>query len=215
MYSSKRKEFYYAPLSKPLLNFRNQNVTNEFVKVIKLFADKGAAGFVLKNVAWLLADTKFEDEAINNNPKLGNFGMMDYDFYTHTKTENLPELGSLLGKWRKVVKNLTLSGPFMVKEELHNVNSYRDEKQSLMVDLPVQGHVLSKQSINVSDLVNSLNISFNADNVAWPLWKVSVSLCNNDVILIINVLGECHSSSYRRNAFSNLPTARCSFNTLH
>ncbi|XP_019873780.1 uncharacterized protein LOC109601911 [Aethina tumida] len=188
VYSSKRKEFYYAPLSKPLLNFRNQNVTNEFVKVIKLFADKGAAGFVLKNVAWLLADTKFEDEAINNNPKLGNFGMMDYDFYTHTKTENLPELGSLLGKWRKAVKNLTLSGPFMVKEELHNVNSYRDEKQSLMVDLPVQGHVLSKQSINVSDLVNSLNISFNADNVAWPLWKVNATAVPTDAMHLVTYL---------------------------
>ncbi|KAL3288510.1 hypothetical protein HHI36_002951 [Cryptolaemus montrouzieri] len=126
-FSTIRKEFYYAPEGWPQLNFRNENVTQEFVKVLRKFAEKGAKGFRIRDAHILLVDPHFEDQLPDNSQEAKEKGyfLTDYGFYVHSKTENLLELGPLLNDWRKVVKNLTDNGPFMVKNVVNKVESYK------------------------------------------------------------------------------------------
>ncbi|CAH0550391.1 unnamed protein product [Brassicogethes aeneus] len=184
-YSPKRKQFYYAPVNqKPLLNFRNPNVTDAFSNVIKNFIEKGASGIMLKNAAHLLVSPKFEDETPRTNV---NFGLEDYGFYTHTKTEYLEDLAPLIKEWRTAVNNNTRSKPLMVKEELQKVKAFKIGTE-LVVDLPLQSHAFNKETINVTDLVNSLNSSFSVDGVRWPLWKVNTSAVPEDALEIVTYL---------------------------
>jgi solute carrier family 3 protein 2 len=169
-YSESRKEFYYSPQGRPQLNFRNPNVTDEFAKVIKKFLGYGASGVRLRGAPYLLADGKFEDEIILQNAP-GCF-MTDYCSYSHSKTENLLELSTLLKEWRVVVKNMTENGPFMVADDLSNIEAYK-VNNSFIVDLPLQSHLFHKSNANVTNIVQMLNSTFNINNITWPLWKIN------------------------------------------
>lgn len=171
-YSDVRKEFYYSPFDKPHLNFRNENVTNKFSDVIRKFLNHGTAGIRIRNAPFLLVDPEFKNESIAGGASAVGFGHKQYNFYTHTRTQNLPELGPLLKQWRAVVKNKTENGPFMAKEELTRTDVYR-VNTALMVDLPVQAHAFAKPNILVSEVINNLNHTFNIENIDWPLWVVS------------------------------------------
>lgn len=180
-YSENRKQFYYAPTGKPHLNFRNPNVTFEFIKIIKKIINSGASGIRLRNAHLLLTDAKFEDELPSQIPNNNKFSLGQYGFYSHTKTENLPELGLLLNEWRKVVKDNTENGPFMVANHLGNPDSYR-VNNTLVVDLPIYYHLFAKPTVNVTDLVNSLNYILNIDNIKWPLWNSNSTALPKDVL---------------------------------
>lgn len=184
-YSDRRKEFYYSPLDVPHLNFRNENVTEEFSKIIEKFLGHGASGIRIRNAPLLLVDSKFENEKGIAN--VAGFDHTQYGFYTHSKTENLPELAPLLKKWRKVVRNKTENGPFMVAEELTSTEAFKIN-DSFVVDLPLQAHVFSKQNLVVSEIVNSLNHTFSIENIEWPLWKVNNSALPKDVLDIVTFL---------------------------
>lgn len=169
-YSDTRKQFYYSLFDKPHLNFRNENVTKKFSDVISKFLNLGAAGIRVRNAPYLLVDSEFKNESIASTTK--DYDLKDYNFYRHTQTKNLPELGALLKTWRDEVRNKTEDGPFMVSEELPNTQVYR-YKTVLQVDAPVVAHVFSKASIVPDDVVNNLNHVFDIENVKWPLWVVS------------------------------------------
>lgn len=167
IYSEKRKQYYYAPLGRPFFNFSNPDVISAFTEVIKFYILQGASGIRIRNVPYLLVDPSFEDEKnIANTPGFNHF---QYGFFIHSKTENLPAIGNLLSIWKNIVRNLTKDGPFMVKEELQKLESYKVENK-LVIDLPIKTHLFEKS--NVSFIVNSLNHTYNVDNIEWPLWKV-------------------------------------------
>uniref|UniRef100_V5GNB0 alpha-glucosidase n=1 Tax=Anoplophora glabripennis TaxID=217634 RepID=V5GNB0_ANOGL len=186
-FSTKRQEFYYAPFDKPHLNFRNENVTKKFSDVISKFLEYGAAGIRIKNAPFLLVDPEFKNEDIAVGASAVGFGLKQHNFYTHKRTQNLPELGPLLKQWRAVVKNKTGDGPFMVEEELTKTNVYR-VNTALMVDLPVQAHAFTKPNILVGELIKSLNDTFNIENIEWPLWVVNTTALPKDVLSILTNL---------------------------
>ncbi|KAL3288519.1 hypothetical protein HHI36_002960 [Cryptolaemus montrouzieri] len=182
-FSTIRKEFYYAPEGWPQLNFRNENVTQEFVKVLRKFAEKGAKGFRIRDAHILLVDPHFEDQLPDNSQEAKEKGyfLTDYGFYVHSKTENLLELGPLLNDWRKVVKNLTDNGPFMVKNVVNKVESYK-VNGSLVIDLPSQSNVFSKPSFEAEKIVNSLEYIFKIHRFEWPLWTYKPASLPSDVL---------------------------------
>lgn len=186
-YSAQRQEFYYAPFGKPHLNFRNENVTKQFSDVISKFLQHGAAGIRIRNAPFLLVDPEFKNESIAGGASAVGSGLKQYNFYTHTRTQNLPELGPLLKQWRAIVKNKTGDGPFMMKEELSKTDVYR-VNTALMVDLPLQAHAFTKPNILVGELINSLNHTFNIENIEWPLWVVNTTALPKDVLSIVTNL---------------------------
>nr|CAH7766416.1 unnamed protein product [Callosobruchus chinensis] len=182
-YSAKKKQFYYTPTGKPHLNFRNRSVIDEFSKVIKTFVSHGAAGVRIRNAPFLLVDPKFEnDMSISSSTA---YDLTQYGFYNHLKTEHLEDLGPLLSTWRKIVKNVTENGPFMVAEELTRLQSYT-VNQSLVVDLPLKAHVFDRVDVNYID--NNLNLTFKIDGVEWPLWKANNSNLSRDTLDIVTNL---------------------------
>lgn len=169
-----------------MLNFRNPNVTEEFSRVIKNWLKIGAGGIRIRNAGYLLVDPKFENE----EPKVGdksNSTLVDYDFYLHTKTRNLPDLSGLLNEWRKVVKQNTDNGPFLVNEQLEKTESYK-LNGSLVVDLPLQSYLFSKSVVVPDETVKILNYIFNVDNFDWPLWKANTNALPVDVLNIVTYL---------------------------
>lgn len=175
-YNETRNQFLYAPLRSPLLNFRSENVISEFTKVIKNFVALGASGIRLRNAQFLLVDPEFRDESPSYKG-VGEFHLGQYGFNSHDKTEHLPELGTLLYTWRKILKNATEDGPFMVQEDLKShINSYK-VNESLIIDLPLKTGMFDKN--NVSEILNNLNYTLRIDNIDWPLWKVIITKCVN------------------------------------
>lgn len=170
VFSRIRREYYYAPTGKAQLNLRNSDVVEAFSKVINKFVGFGANGVRLRNVSLLLADSSFDNEITNPSPRVGD--LTTYGFYAHTKTENLLELGPLLQQWKVIVKNLTDNGPFMIDEDLNNIEAYK-VNNSYVVDLPSQSYLFSKPNSSVFDLMKVLNATFKSDNITWPAWKVN------------------------------------------
>lgn len=145
----------------------------KFTEVLEKFMSYGASGFQLKGAATLLVDAKFENESIRNpDPKAVGYLHTNYGFYSHSKTENVPDLGLLLQKWRIVVKNNTENGPFMVSEDLVKAESYK-VNHTLVVDLPVQSRLFTRSTLNATDTVKGLQSIFTYNGINWPLWKVA------------------------------------------
>ncbi|CAG9860566.1 unnamed protein product [Phyllotreta striolata] len=183
VYSPKRNQYYYAPLSAPHLNFRNPAVAEEFAGVVKKFAKLGASGVRVRNAPLLLVDPNFEEETLITNKVGINIG--EPGFFVPSKTRDLPDVGSLLFNWNKVVKNVTEGGPLMIDEEISKINSYTVFK-NVVVDLPLLVNVFSKP--NVTAIVQKLNETFKVDNIKWPLWKENNSSLPSDVVEIVTNL---------------------------
>lgn len=182
LFSQSRREFYYAPTGNAHLNLRNSDVVEAFSNVIKKFVGFGANGIRLRKVPLLLADSSFGDEIpIHATP---GYELRTYGLYAHTKTENLLELGPLLQQWNVIVKNLTDNGPFMIDEDLNNIEAYK-VNSSYVVDLPSQSHLFSKPNTSVFDLMKVLTATFKSDNITWPAWKVNSS---SDIVDIMTYL---------------------------
>lgn len=143
----------------------------EFSDVIKNLVSQGISGIRVRNVPYLLVNSSFENENIASHKH--GFNHVQYGFYTHSKTENLPGIGLVLNVWKKVLRNLTTDGPLMVNEELLKLDSYKVVDR-LVVDLPVKEHIFEKP--NATFIAQSLNYTFNIDNIEWPLWKVSYQI---------------------------------------
>ncbi|KAF7283915.1 hypothetical protein GWI33_022744 [Rhynchophorus ferrugineus] len=184
-YSEIRKEYYYSPFDKPHLNFRNREVVQEFTNVINKFLTLNVSGISLLNAEFLFIDSNFENEdTINLHTTVGH---TQYAFYKHTKTENLPEVGELLKQWRSVIRNSTENGPLMVSNEVNSIESYK-VNDSLVIDLPLKSNVFSKPTFIVSEAGNTLNYTFNIDNIEWPLWEAKSEVIPKDALNILTYL---------------------------
>ncbi|CAH1110767.1 unnamed protein product [Psylliodes chrysocephalus] len=183
IFSPKRNQYYYAPLLKPHLNFRNQIVVKEFGEVMKRFIKYGASGFRIRNGPLLLVDPKFEDETLITK-KVG-VDVGEPGFFIPSKTLNVPDLKKLFLNWKEIVRNVTEDGLLMVAEELGKVQSYQ-ENNTLVVDLPLLQNIFAKP--NVKAIVQKLNQTFKFDNIKWPLWKEKSSSLPSDVVTIVTNL---------------------------
>ncbi|XP_044747101.1 neutral and basic amino acid transport protein rBAT isoform X2 [Coccinella septempunctata] len=181
-FSAIRKEFYYAPEGWPQLNFRNDNVTEEFASVLKKFSDKGARGFRIRDAHLLLVDPQFKDQEPDKSNEVTEKGyfLNDYGFYVHSKTENLLELGPLLKKWRKVAKNVTNNGPFMVKNIGEKVEAYK-VNGVFVVDLPAHVNIFHKAVFEPEKIVHTLEYIFKTLQFQWPLWAHKSNSLPQDV----------------------------------
>lgn len=180
-YSDTRREYYYAPFNKPHLNFQNNVVIDHFSKVIEKFlAIDNVKGISLRNAAFLLVDSSFQNEEVNSNLN-PDLTLNQYGFFKHSKTENLPQLGPLLHQWRQVIRNKTLAGLLMVAEDLSKVESYK-VNGTLVVDMPLQSHILSKTNVSVNETAGSLNYTFNINGIEWPLWEVRKSVLTHSFL---------------------------------
>lgn len=167
---STTNKFYLELDSKPQLNFREQKVVDTFKEVLKKFLNAGAAGVRLRGGPRLLVDPSFADEIASTN-KLSTIG--DYNFYSHTKTMHLSDLGDLLSQWRSVVKNHTSNGPFMLAEELPYLEPYKTNGH-LVIDLPKHSHMFSSgNKLNATLLKRNLDSAFILLENNWPLWEVN------------------------------------------
>ncbi|XP_025829202.1 maltase A1 isoform X2 [Agrilus planipennis] len=180
VYSEVRKEFYYAPQSAPHLNFRNPNVIREFTNVLVGLIDKGARGIRLHGAPYLLVDLNFADEAIIA-PE--GFYHTEYGFYSHTKTENLHEIGPIIKQWRDVIRNKTENGaPLILAEDLNTLEPFK-VNGSLIIDLPRHSKLFnSSRKLSSSLLHNDLKSTFTLLEHNWPLWEQNNNALPSDVM---------------------------------
>lgn len=185
-YSEVRREFYYSPFEKPHLNFRKRSVVQEFNNAIERFLVANVSGIRLRNAAFLLVDSSFQNEELqfSASPSLD---LTNYGFFKHSKTENIPDIGFLLKEWRTLIRNKTTDGPLMIAHDLEQIDSYKFN-ESLVVDMPLQSRIFSKPVLSVNQTANSLNQTFNIDNIEWPLWKANTDALPSDVLNIITYL---------------------------
>ncbi|XP_060536513.1 amino acid transporter heavy chain SLC3A1 [Cylas formicarius] len=181
-YSQKRKQFYYSPFDKPHLNFRNEEVVHKFNEVILSFLSANVSGIRLRNAAFLLIDPNLEDEPIR--PGTRGLDHTQYGFYIHSKTENLLEIGELLKKFKRVLRNVTEQAPLMVASDLGNPEAFK-VNDTLIVDLPLESHLFSKTSLLVNETANGLNYIFNIEKLSWPLWKATTKALPKDSLDMI------------------------------
>lgn len=125
---SPTKNLYYYYTTEdddtPQLNFRNSSVVEEFTKVLTSLLDFGAKGIRLVGVPRLLVDESLTDEVIDTT-KTSDLTHESYGFYKHSKTENLEELGPLIKRWRRIVKDNSGDGVLFLKENLKKLSPYR------------------------------------------------------------------------------------------
>lgn len=140
-FSDVRQEFYLHQFSveTPDLNYRNQAVVEEMDKVIKYWLQLGACGIRLMNGKHLIVSKTFENESIIAAPGSVH---TDYNFYTHHRTTNQPELGGLLMHWRSIVKEgCSYVGHFSFKEPIDFSEVYygpigQNGTLEMLLDLP-------------------------------------------------------------------------------
>ncbi|KAI4469053.1 alpha-amylase family member [Holotrichia oblita] len=180
-YSDVRKQFYYAPFGKPWLNYRDPKVKEEFSRVITKFLDAGARGLRLTRAPYLLVDPDFADENVGD---VGNAAVGQYNFYSHHKTKDQPDLGSLLKSWRDIVKNKTEDGLLMLREDLDNLQSYK-VNVSLSIDLPRHSQVFNDKLTSGIQIKKAIDSAQQILEGRWALWKSSNTGLDRDVVDII------------------------------
>lgn len=176
-FSQVRKRYYLSPEDVPQLNFLNPQVVNEFSQVITNFIDMGVKGIRLREAHKLLVDKTFQNEEILKSTKdAQNYGLTDYGFYTHTRTEYVNGLGPLLEQWREIVKNNgTDDKPFMLKKNLKSLDAFK-VNGSLVIDLPARTKVFgSNKYLNATQINANLDLELMfLENRYWPLWQVNL-----------------------------------------
>ncbi|XP_066997088.2 probable maltase [Anabrus simplex] len=150
-WSSKRQEFYLHQfhVDQPDLNFRNENVTNEFKDILSFWLDRGASGFEFDKIQYLL-----EDEHFRNATPGDVMGTThdQYEFYSHKSTAFFTEVLNILSDWREVFENRT-SGMFSVTHSFKDP-LLRNYGNNSIVDV-----------VRYTDIFSSLQATFTADDL--------------------------------------------------
>ncbi|XP_017769239.1 PREDICTED: maltase A2 isoform X2 [Nicrophorus vespilloides] len=170
-FNNARKQFYFSPEGLPHLNFREPAVVDKFTKVLEGFLDAGVKGIRLNGAPNLLVNSQLVDETPKQQPS--DISQNHYDFYMHTKTEYLPELGDLLKPWRHLIKNKTdNAGVFMLAENLETLKPFK-VNSTLVVDLPKHSNVFQQEISTAENLKDRLDASIKFLEHNWPMWQVS------------------------------------------
>lgn len=164
-WNEKRGEFYLHQFSKkePEFNFHNPDVINYFNEVMQFWLDFGFSGLYLDRTPYLIEDKDLR----NDTQKLRDFGSathLDYEFYNHINTENVPDLAPLLRGWTTFVANH--SGILVVDSVTLAVNRS-------VAHLVVKPQTLEKYpTFSPDDLVNLINSTLSSN--PWPAWQIEV-----------------------------------------
>ncbi|KRT85530.1 hypothetical protein AMK59_1880, partial [Oryctes borbonicus] len=184
IYSEIRKQFYYAPFGKPWLNYRDHSVQQAFSKVISKFLESGAHGIRLSKAPYLLVDSDFASENVGDSV---NAAVGQYNFYSHHKTRDQPDLGILLKSWKNIVKNKTENGPFMLRDDLSSLEAYK-VNGSLMIDLPRHSQVFNEKLISGIQIKKAVDSAYHTLEKKWGLWESSNTGLDRDVIDMVTML---------------------------
>jgi alpha-glucosidase len=97
-----RKQFYYHMfyVQQPDLNWRNPEVRNAMLNVMRFWMDKGVSGFRLDAV-----DTLFEDPKLTDDPILPGKNAYGDPRIQHLHTQNSPEIHGVFRQLRQVVNH--------------------------------------------------------------------------------------------------------------
>lgn len=100
-FDEKTGQYYMHQFVKqqPELNFRNPEVMDEILKVMRFWLDKGVDGFRVDVLARLMKDPEFRDEPANPNWD----GVRPFLSLQHIYTVNLPEVHDLIHQMRLVL----------------------------------------------------------------------------------------------------------------
>ena len=99
-YDKKTKEYYLHSFTpeQPDLNYRNPEVVNAMLDVMKFWLDKGVDGFRIDVICNMIKDRQLRDEPLNPDWD----GIMPYDKLHHIYTFNIPEVHSIIKKMREL-----------------------------------------------------------------------------------------------------------------
>lgn len=90
-----RYYFHMFYKQQPDLNWRNQEMQEEMLRIFRFWLDKGVDGYRLD-----VFNLFYKDEAFRNNPP--KFGLRPFDQQNHIHDVNQPEMEPLLKKMRKI-----------------------------------------------------------------------------------------------------------------
>lgn len=107
-------QYYYHAFAKeqPDLNWRNPNVVNAMLDVLRFWLERGVDGFRVDAVYFLFEDPKLTDESPNPNWVLGTHS--EHDSLIHDKTFELPETLAMMKQFTQVLQEY--EDKFMVTE---------------------------------------------------------------------------------------------------
>ncbi|XP_068234691.1 probable maltase isoform X2 [Palaemon carinicauda] len=103
-WSEERKQFYFHQFldKQPDLNFRNPDVQEEMLGILKFWLDKGVDGFRVDALKHLFeVEDVHQDEPVAKDSGIDD--KMDYGYLNHTLTVNQPETFGVLRKWRELI----------------------------------------------------------------------------------------------------------------
>jgi alpha-glucosidase len=100
--STTRQYYYHAFLKEqPDLNWRNPEVQDAMLKVLRFWLDRGVDGFRVDVMHLLVKDPEFRDNPRNPDWRQG---MSPYRALLTTHTADLPEVQEIVSKFRRVVE---------------------------------------------------------------------------------------------------------------
>jgi len=163
-YHEGRKAFYLHQFEadEPEFNFHNPDVVNYFTDVMKFWLDLGVSGFFMERTPYLLEDPDLRNETQKRD--IGTATHTDYEFYDHSRTQNLPELKPLLQTWTKVLSN---SAGILVVDGV-SITSNRTVAQLIVKPQQLKPY----PEFSAEDLLTLVNNTLN--NNPWPVWQVQV-----------------------------------------
>ncbi|XP_049776594.1 probable maltase [Schistocerca cancellata] len=179
-WSSKRGMFYLHQFGKdePDLNMRNPKVVAEIKKVLQFWLELGVSGFQLENVEFLLEDEELKNETPLHVPSDATH--LDWDFYTHLHTTNLPGIVDILIQWKEVIASYGDDRILMVKGNASKnaLHQYAKNNGTDLVDLvqPTETFTLLKEGFtadDLNDIVKKVLDSSNTGNIGRPVWQLS------------------------------------------
>ncbi len=152
-YDKKTDQWYYAAFLnfQPDLNYRNPDVQQEMLDLVRFWLKKGVDGFRLD-----IINALFEDEALRDSPLTFKLFSEDMDVFFKSSRMNLnhPDTIEFCKKLRKTIDEFHDPSRFMVGE--------------IMASIPTIKKYLGKNAdgLNLSFLFKSLNLTMNAKKVS-------------------------------------------------
>lgn len=173
-WSDVRKSFYlhqFLP-EQPDLNFTNPRVVDEFKNVFEFWIKQGVSGFQLNKVEYLLEEPNLQDEV-----EIATIGTIhdQYDYYSHTKTTNLPGVIDLVAEWRSAIQNYSSDAILSVAGKLSSDLFIENEDSSQVADLLQTNTIFThlKKDFTADDLNLLIQKYLNNLNKTRPVWQLS------------------------------------------
>lgn len=212
------------------LRMNSTIVRQEFGGVLKHLLGLGINGFRLKNTKFFLINDNLENEDIALSP---NYNMVDYGFYTHTKSTFQSGLGDVLYDYLGIVKNASADAFLSVAEDIIRPDAYKLSKpaDAFGIDLLLLGDFIktlsaSKPSKNLKqELEQTLIVTSNSSWLQWNLADVYVDTVADPSALALFVsllpgvpivpVDSIEFSGVAKETYTEIQTLRTSHSFMH